>query len=564
MLVAAVIVSAPFARADSPPPPLRQSPFGPVLAAASASDDLREGNQALILGHGAEALALRVHLLRQATRSVSIQTFIWTNDECGRLLMAEAVAAAQRGVKVRIIADQFVSDKDPQTVAALATASPNLEIRHYRPPQSRLRPSTWQVIVAGLQSFRALNQRMHNKVFLVDDAVLVTGGRNIENTYYDHSTGLNFRDRDVLVLGPAVQAAVESFEEFWSYRHAVRSTELVDVADVIARKDFRPLEKTDDWDFGGLFADLRREANDPEWIQERFINPLQTVRRAVFLSDVPGKSTGVFSHTARITRRLGDEVRTARQQLTLQTPYLVLSDKAQKLIRKLKDENPSLVVRVSTNSFASTDNLAAYSANYRLRGTYVEDLGLEIHEFKPLPVELRTLFPNFDAMRQRASEAQAKQDPFLSVHAKSLVIDDRLAFIGSFNLDPRSENLNTEVGLLIEDEAFAQKLREEIDRDMRADNSWVVGRRQMPLRLDILNSLIDGLLSVSPIDFWPVQNTASFELKPGGREVSPEAPDFYQHYRDVGPFPGSTETLSAKEILTRLYKAVGPPLTPIL
>lgn len=153
---------------------------------------------------------------------------------------------------------------------------------------------------------------------------------------------------------------------------------------------------------------------------------------------------------------------------------------------------------------------------------------------------------------------------FLSVHAKSLVVDDRLAFIGSFNLDPRSENLNTEVGLLIEDELFARKLREEIDRDMRAENSWVVAKRQLPLRLDLLNSLIDGLLSVSPIDFWPVQNTTSFELKPDGQEVSPGHADFYRHYRDAGSFPGSTETISPKEILTRLYKAVGPPLTPIL
>ena len=116
---------------------------------------------------------------------------------------------------------------------------------------------------------------------------------------------------------------------------------------------------------------------------------------------------------------------------------------------------------------------------------------------------------------ERIKAGRQKRAPFLCLHAKSLVVDARLAFVGSYNLDPRSENLNTEVGLLVEDAAFARELLADMARDMRAENSWVIARRDIPLKLDALNGLIDGILSLSPIDVWPIQNTSSFELRPG-------------------------------------------------
>ncbi len=551
--------------------PFGDSPFGPVVATTLAAADHREpdrGNRVALLDNGYDALLLRVHLIRAARKSIEIQTFIWTNDEVGRLMMYELIEAAKRGVQVRIIADQMVSDQDPATVAFLATVHPNLAIKHYRPPLARLKPSRLQLVLAGLFSFHGVNQRMHNKVMILDEAVLITGGRNVENTYFDHSTGLNFRDRDVLVVGPAVRAASESFEEFWQYRHAVPSRDLVDVAAAIASGRYPHYARREDYDFGGYFAALDHEADDRELVAARFVTPLRPVERATFICDVPGKSSGFLSRNARITRRLRETLEQARERVTMQTPYLVLSGAARRLIVKLKERNPGLVIRVSTNSFASTDNLAAYSANYRLRGVYIEDLQLEVHEFKPRPAALPVLFPHFDTMAEHArrrAAAPAKADaPFLSLHAKSLVVDDRVAFVGSYNLDPRSENLNTEVGLLVEDAGFARELRGKIDRDMRAENSWTIARRQLPLRLEVVNSLVSGVLALSPVDLWPIQNTSSFELKPGGEEVPPGDARFHQLYREVGAFPGATEPLSNKEILTRLFKVVGAPITPVL
>ncbi|MBI2497740.1 MAG: phospholipase D family protein [Opitutae bacterium] len=552
-------------------PPFEGSPFGPVVAAAWAGTDQADpakGNRLALISGGYDALLLRVHLIRQARVAIDVQTFIWTNDECGRLLMYELIEAARRGVKVRIITDHLFSAQDPETTAFLATVHPDLEIRHYRPPLARMKPSLLHKALATLQSFHGINQRMHNKLMVFDGTILLTGGRNVENTYFDHSTELNYRDRDVLAVGPVVRSAAESFAEFWGYRHSVPSRDLADVATVIARDKFRRYATRADYDFGGHFTGLTREADDRAVIQTRFVDRLKPAAKVAFICDEPGKSAGFFSRTARITRELRRTLEQASNRVVMQTPYLVLSHPAQRLIRGMQEKNPGLRIQISSNSFASTDNLIAYSANYRLRNKYVENLHLEVHEFKPRPEAMPVLFPQYPRMAElaaaRIAAGRQSRPPFLCMHAKSLVVDDGLAFVGSYNLDPRSENLNTEAGLLVEDAAFARELREEIERDMRPENSWVIARRNIPLRLDVVNGLIDGILSLTPVDVWPIENTSSFELRPGATEVPPGDPAFYQHYRDVGSFPGTDGLLSNKEILTRIYKTVGPALTPVL
>lgn len=557
-----------IAALEAAPADAQNFPFAAARVAASGTTSPRDpatGNSLASIGNGYDALLLRVHLIRSATTSIAMQTFIWTNDECGRLMIYELVEAARRGVKVRVLVDHMFSDQDRDTVAFLATVHPNFEVKHYRPALSRLKPSLYHTFLAALRSFRDINQRMHNKVMLVDDAVLLTGGRNIENSYFDHSLGMNFRDRDVLAVGPVVHAASQSFETFWRYRHAVASRDLVDVNATIAQGTFRRYPTRADYDFGPHFTQLDVEASDHALIAARFVALLKPVARATFIADEPGK-TSRSTVTARITQELRTTLERARNSVVIQTPYLVLSPAARNLFRAMHERNPRLQIQVSTNSFASTDNLLAYSANYRLRSEYVEDLKLRVHEMKPQPASIRTLFPRHATMYAlaRSAQGEATRLPFLCLHAKSLVVDGTIAFVGSYNLDPRSENHNTEVGLLVEDESFAAELRAEIETDMEPENSWTIARRSLPLRLEVVNGLIDGLLSLSPVDLWPLQNTSSFELRPGATSVPPHHPAFHENYREVGSFPGTEGMLSQKEILTRIYKAVGSPLTPVL
>jgi len=547
--------------------PLAGSPFGELLAADAARPEAP--HRALRLEIGAEALLARVHLIRAARRSVDIQTFIWSNDECGRMLLWELLEAARRGVRVRIVADQMFSETDPEVIAFVATAHPNLEVRHYRPAFRRIDPALWRQALAALLSFRATNQRMHNKVMVVDGAVLLTGGRNIENAYYDHALEYNYRDRDVLATGPAVAEAQRSFEEYWNFRHAIPSRALKDVAAAIERGRFRRYDRREDWEFGPSFAAIGREAGEAAAVRARFVEPLAVVRSARFVSDEAGKARGWIKRSApRGTMELRRALEQGRADILVQTPYLVLSPAARDLIAELRRREPGLRIRISSNSFASTDNLMAYSGNYRLRNLYIEQLGLEVHEFKPRPAVLPALFPDWATQDRlaaaRVAAGDQKRPMYFSLHAKSLVVDDAVAFIGSYNLDPRSENLNTEAGLLIEDAAFAQGLRTEIERDLRAENSWVIARRALPLGLDTVNGLVGRLAGLSPIDVWPIRNTTSFELRPGAPEVAPSHPDFYRHYREAGSFPGAEGWMSQEEIVTRLYKAIGGPLTPIL
>lgn len=535
----------------------------PIMARASL-EDAGVGNHVLSIEDGYDALLLRVHLIRQAKRTIDLQTFIWKNDESGRLMICELVEAARRGVRVRIIADHMVSDQNPEVGAFLATVNPKLEVRHYRPVMARLSPTLVQKLSSMVWGFHGTNQRMHNKLMVVDGTVMLTGGRNIENSYFNHATGMNFRDRDVMAVGPVAAEASGSFETYWNFKHTVPGAELKDVATVIEAGDFPRYATRDDYDFGGLFGTLQNEAGDDELMKARFWTRLREADRVQFIHDEPGKGRGFFSNDSNTTVELRRLVGLAREEIVVQTPYLILSKAARKLAAQLKQNHPELEIRISTNSYASTDNIMAYSANYRLRSDYVGKLGLQIHEFKPHPDSLHELMPQYAEAAQRATAAKASKPPFLCMHAKSLVVDGRVAFVGSYNLDPRSVSLNTEVGLIIEDDAFAQELREQIEQDMAPGNSWVIAKREFPLGLDGVNALIEGTLSLSPIDVWPIQNSSSFELRPGFDPVPPGHPEFHQRYRSAGDFPGADTTLSSKGILTRFYKTVGTVFTPIL
>jgi cardiolipin synthase C len=521
-----------------------------------------------IMSQGYEALLVRIDLIRSARRSIEVQTFIWANDECGRLLMYELLEAARRGVKVRIVADHLFSEQDPEVVAFLATVHPNLQIKHYRPATSRMKPSLTRTLIAGMLSFRDVNQRMHSKVMIFDEVVLLTGGRNIENTYYDHSDGLNFRDRDVLATGPVVKTAREQFELFWEYRYSIPSRKLVDVDQAIREGRHQRPSARENFDFGAYFSELYDGSDTPRLVAARVYQRLHEVKHAEFLYDAPGKSRRSSQQTKATAQTLRQALERAEQSLLIQTPYLVLSPAAEQMVRQLRSRKSALRIQISTNSFASTDNLFAYSANYRLRGRYVQDLGLHVYETKPHPESLRQIFPRYDTMCEIAARKTGRTDgrkgPFLSLHAKSMVVDGAIGYIGSYNLDPRSENLNTEVGLLVEDETFAQELRAEIEHDMLPGNSWVIAKRRLPLGFDVVNATVDSLLSLTPIDLWPIQNTSSFELLPGAQPVPIGHPEFHQRYREVGSFPGTDGLLSQREIVTRLFKAVGSPLTPIL
>ena len=553
---------AAFFHRSVPPSAQAEAPESSNPDAPKADQDRTKGNYVYIVDDAYEALLLRIHLIRSAQHAIDIQTFILANDECGRLITYELIQAAKRGVRVRIIADHYMSERDPEWIAFLATAHPNLSIKYYRPPGDLLEPCKLREIVNGLLFFRGSNQRMHNKVIIVDDLLALVGGRNIDNHYYNHSTTYNFLDRDALVFGPILPEVRESFDEFWDFRRSVPSGKLRDVARTIRHGSFDRPEARADFQFNGFFDKVDQEANDPDVIQRRIVDRFTQAEKLEFIWDEPGKNHGRLWiwGGGRTTRRLRRLVKQTEEELVLQSPYLILNTRSRHPFRRLRKKHPDARIIVCTNSLAATDNTLAYSANFKLRSTYVERLGFHIYELKPHPADLVELFPNFADLQDRAEKAGTRT-PFLSVHAKSFVSDGRIAYVGSYNVDPRSDNLNTEVGFIIHDETIAQAVRATILSRIRPESSWVIAKKKVPL--NEINYLIVALSGITPIDLWPLRYTSCFDLIPGKEPLPPDHPDFYDHYADVGISP-EVQALSPKELTTQLYKMLNTLAIPVL
>lgn len=422
-----------------------------------------------VLDTGEEALLARAWLADHARESIDVQYFIWSTDNIGILAAGALLRAAERGVRVRVIVDDLLIDAPDKSLLALAL-HPNIDIRIYNPRTSVGVPLLKRLLNV-LTDFRGVNQRMHDKTLVVDGKVAITGGRNMAAEYFDYNHEYNFRDRDALLLGEAVRAMQASFVRFWNSERSVKVEELYD-GEGLLQKNVR----VDDAEARQIYSALHEYAKSPE-------NFAPEVRAAIaatpaafarlarqmtwgdveFISDRPGKNDNQrrLDGGGHTTSALAQLVRSARLRVVIQSPYLVLSDEAIGLFRQITARG--ITVRISTNSLASTDNLPAFSG-YRNQRDRLLEMGLQIYEYKPAPEVQRRLMQH--------SAAATRKAPVFSLHAKTLVIDGKTVYIGTFNFDPRSENLNTEVGAIIHNEALARAVEASIETDMAPGNSW--------------------------------------------------------------------------------------------
>lgn len=529
------------------------------------------------LNYGQDALLARIHLIRAARKSIDLQTYIWTNDEVGQLVFMELLRAARRGVTVRVIVDQFTVTEEPAFIAQLATAHVNLEISLYNPLFSRGQSSALTVASGALFSFRKLNQRMHNKLFVVDDSIAIVGGRNIENKYYDYDPSFAFKDRDVIVMGPAAKQAADSFDLYWNDEVVVKAIYLLDVgAEVVklGEKDMPPPLEAPDL---SLFDDINSIVDSYSICSERPQCRPFKVGRVEYTADLPGKSaTETPEKHEPISKTMGHVLGSAEESVTMQTPYLIMSKTAVRKLRTMRKKNTDLTFTVSTNSLASTDIFFIYAQTYKQKKQYVKGLQFNIYELKPFPGDARLLIPRYDRLSdQKNSEEIAqpseskdtlpvqKDGPRIGLHAKSIVIDGRIAIIGSHNLTPRSIAFNTENAMIIHDDAFAQALKQNILRDTLPQNSWVIAKKETIPFLSHISGMIGNISRMIPFfDVWPFRYTSSFELTEGMDPLPPHHPDFYEQYKDVGQFPDVD--LPQKTIKTRLFKAFGGFTAPFM
>ncbi len=533
-----------------------------------------------LLEQGADALTLRVHLIRSARRSIDVQTFIFAEDDAGYLIIDELVKAARRGVKVRIIVDQLFSLEDPTFYATLAHAHANFELRVYNPTFHSASTPPLEFAAGLLCCFLQVNQRMHNKLLLVDDAIGIAGGRNYQNRYFDWDDEFDYRDRDVLVAGPAAAQMRDSFDAFWNYRGTVALSSLRDVAtDILAVGISAPPYAAHAYRDAERVAALGRKADDTQFIQTQFVARALRVGHVDYFADAPGKPQDTDAPPENeLGERIMGLVAGAHSRVVLQTPYLILSGTARDVFAKLHKESPGLRVVVSTNSLAATDAFYVYALSYKYKKRYLK-LGFEIHEFKPFPAEAGELVSDYAQLGAGDGTAgpgsretgYQKYGPTplrragvrVGLHAKSMVIDDHIVVIGSHNFDPRSDFYNTESGFIIDDAALAQAVSGAILRDAEAGNAWVIARqpREQPWR-GINNAIADFSAALPLFDIWPFRYATNYELSPGCQPSVPGADDFYACHTDVGDFP--EVDLPMKTIYTRTVTAFGAGLISIM
>lgn len=500
-----------------------------------------------LIEYGEDALKLRIHMIRAAQRYVELQNFILRGDDTGVLILNEMLDAARRGVKVRLLLDQMFSFSDVEYLVRLTMAHANFEIRFYNPSFYKAKMANHDWINGVACCFRRVNQRMHNKLLVVDDLVGLIGGRNIADRYFDFDTNYNFKDRDVVVFGEAVREMRESFDWFWEGPKTVPVQHLRDVAAELLDTD-EPV-RLEPFEAAPRLRPLLEQVNDPQLMSRLFVEPAYSVDRLEYFSDAPRKHSleeGELQEDT--TGELYDVLVSARHSVVIQSPYMVLSRRVRDLVAKLRVQNPFIELIFSTNSLASTDADTVYANTHRHKKRYVDGLGFQMYEFKPFPVDAPEFFPRWAELieeKKRGVESKAivsgdnsvipMPAPRVGLHSKSFVVDGRVAMIGSHNFDPRSEGFNTENGLIIYDEVFAGDLEALIRRDIEPQNSWIVAMKPRGDQKE--TALADVPKTIPQFKPWSYGSTSVYELAPGMEPRIPSSPDFYEHYYAVGAFP---------------------------
>jgi cardiolipin synthase C len=380
-----------------------------------------------------DAFAARARLAAAAERSIDAQYYMWHDDVTGKLLFEALFQAAERGVRVRLLLDDNNTAGMDSTLAALA-AHPNIQVRLFNP--LILRHARWTNYVFD---FNRINHRMHNKSFTVDNEVTVIGGRNIGDEYFDAGAAVEFVDLDLLAVGPIVGAVSKMFDEFWNSASSYPAAMLVgsrspekartslQSAFAAAHADPRAAPYLTMLKARPLIEEVRQHQLEFQWSETRLV------------ADDPAK---VFSdsRTLIMLPQLLKDTGTPHTQFDLVSPYFVLMQEGTRDFATLAHEG--VRVRVLTNSLASND-VAAVHAGYAKNRKALLRAGIQLYELKSVD----------PTARHRAAGSSAG-----SLHAKTLQIDDSSLFVGSFNFDPRSVRLNTEMGVVIQNRAMAQEL----------------------------------------------------------------------------------------------------------
>jgi putative cardiolipin synthase len=519
-------------------------------------DALKNQHHAVLLDIGEDSLKARLHLIRAARKTIEFQNFLFRRDQTGGLIIHELLQAAKRGVQVRIIFDQLFTVSELKYLAGLALEHSNFEVRLYNPLFNNAKTNRYTMFGGVACCFKKTNQRMHSKLQVIDDVVGITGGRNIADRYFDFDTAYVFKDREVVLYGSVAGEMRESFDLFWDSQTTAEIGHLRDVAPLIMDDDY---VSSSEFVVAQRLEPVLRDIEDKQLMYTLFVSTAHQIDSIKYFYDLPHGSDDEDRVQTDITEALHAVLAQAEKKVVLQSPYMVLSKRSRRLFRDLRKDQPDIEFVFSTNSLAATDAFSAYAYTHKHKKHYIKTLGFNVYEFRPYSMDAPEFFPRMPLLIKEKKEGVDSGDipavgpnpaldmpgPRSGLHAKSFVIDGYVSMVGSHNLDPRGEGYNTENGVIIYDQAFADELEKSIRKDIEPGNSWVAAMK--PQRVPVLSEVNGAFESVSrslPIfDIWPYRSTTLYELMPGGTPMLPATEGFYENYKAVGSFP---EVISTK------------------
>lgn len=417
---------------------------------ASAKNAQQHATGFLLLDTANSAYAARLALIQQATHTLDIQYYAIHNDPSTKTLLQAIRHAAKRGVRVRILIDDFNSSGKHAQVFRLGFL-PNIEMRIFNPiaggrALASLRP------VLALRGFARLQQRMHNKLLLADNAAGILGGRNLSESYFGQSHSSNFVDLDVLALGALVQPMSASFDAYWNHPLAYPVRNLIDLTKLKHLKDTVAAAPVDTQHIHQLPPPLDLAKTQWIWAQ------------AEFWVDDPAKFTPAKRKPSlpnSTVYKMVDLLETAQHEVLLVSAYLVPDQHMVDALKRLHQRG--IKVRVLTNSLASNDAPAAHIGYARWRERLV-DTGIELYEMRAVSTKrLRDVFGSSGNASHR------------SLHVKAAIIDQKTLLVGSMNLDQRSHLYNSEVAVLMHSPVLAQALTHTLEPLLKKD-VWQVVR----------------------------------------------------------------------------------------
>lgn len=468
-------VAAPVAREHSAPlaPDDSEATWLGQWAQSSASRHPGKSGFAL-LPSGQDAFSLRMLLSERADLRIDIQTYLIDDGQTTRALLHRLLSAAERGVEVRLLIDDIGTVGQGRMLAAFDT-HPNIQVRVYH-ALSVGRGTLTARVLASLPFFARQHRRMHNKLWLVDDALAIVGGRNLGDEYYSASEPRNFSDLDLLALGPVVAPLTQSFHLYWNHGLA-QPIGRYHHADERAWHELQVslAEWLDDNAGSPYFVELRRRDAD----QEPLLGRLHW-GEGLALWDPPGKLAwrGRPALARTMAGKLLQRVVEPSVSLMIFTAYFVPGEPGTRWLTALAEAG--VAVEIFTNSLEATDVPIAHGA-YQVRRNALLENGVVLHEMRAVS--------GFDENRSSADA------PASSLHIKALGIDDDRVFVGSANADPRSVWWNTEVGLLVTSRGLSRELQAlaeigrsqalsyRVERDERGRLNWLTRHRGEAARL---------------------------------------------------------------------------------